>query len=107
MNVNPILPETEEEKRLFAIGEQNSKHRKDLKTKSLIKHTPNDLESDLIHALWQKQLQYHGQLPTPRLRVSCELEYLCRSPHLNTFCLAFTARCLLSDLEGDLQRIVP
>ncbi|KAH7043831.1 HotDog domain-containing protein [Macrophomina phaseolina] len=59
VNINPIVPETEEEKRLYEIGEQNSKHRKELKTNSLIKHTPNDLESDLIHALWQKQLQYH------------------------------------------------
>ncbi|KKY27349.1 putative acyl-coenzyme a thioesterase 9 [Diplodia seriata] len=62
VNVNAIVPETEEEKQLFALGEQNSKHRKELKTNSLIKHTPNDLESDLIHALWQKQLQYHDPM---------------------------------------------
>ncbi|KAF4313156.1 hypothetical protein GTA08_BOTSDO01087 [Botryosphaeria dothidea] len=81
VNVNPILPETEEEKRLFAIGEQNSKHRKDLKTKSLIKHTPNDLESDLIHALWQKQLQYHD--PNDPLRRPSNV-YLMKDTKLQT-----------------------
>ncbi|KAK8237193.1 HotDog domain-containing protein [Phyllosticta capitalensis] len=59
VNVNPLHVETEEEKRLFAQGEENSKRRKELKTKSLIKHTPNDEESDIIHAMWQKQLQWH------------------------------------------------
>ncbi|KAF2142427.1 uncharacterized protein K452DRAFT_326341 [Aplosporella prunicola CBS 121167] len=59
VNVNPVIVETEDEKRLFAIGEENSKHRKELKTKSLTKHTPDNLESDLIHALWQQQLKYN------------------------------------------------
>ena len=58
--INPIIAETPEEKKLFARGELNSKRRKQLTQTSLIKHTPNDLESDLIHAYWQKQLQYHG-----------------------------------------------
>jgi acyl-coenzyme A thioesterase 9 len=52
--------ETPEEKRLYALGERNSKIRKERRDTSLLKHTPNDLESDLIHAFWQKQLQYHG-----------------------------------------------
>ncbi|PSN68847.1 Thioesterase/thiol ester dehydrase-isomerase [Corynespora cassiicola Philippines] len=59
VNVNPLMVETPEEKRLFAIGERNSKLRKERKENALLKHTPNDLESDLIHAFWQKQLQYH------------------------------------------------
>ncbi|KAK7532394.1 HotDog domain-containing protein [Phyllosticta citribraziliensis] len=59
VNVSPLLLKTEEEKALFARGEENSKRRKELKTKSLIKHTPNDEESDIIHAMWQKQLQWH------------------------------------------------
>ncbi|KAK7555762.1 HotDog domain-containing protein [Phyllosticta citricarpa] len=59
VDVNPLLIETEEEKAFFARGEENSKRRKELKTKSLIKHTPNDEESDIIHAMWQKQLQWH------------------------------------------------
>jgi hypothetical protein len=61
VNINPLIIETTEERRLFAIGEKNSKHRKELSKMSLSKHTPDDLESDLIHAIWQKQLQYHGR----------------------------------------------
>ncbi|KAF2256224.1 Thioesterase/thiol ester dehydrase-isomerase [Trematosphaeria pertusa] len=59
VNVNPLIVETPEEKRLFKLGERNSKIRKQRKETALIKHTPNDLESDLIHAFWQKQLLYH------------------------------------------------
>lgn len=64
MNVSALIVETEEEKRLYALGERNSQIRKERRNTSLIKHTPNDLESDLIHAFWQKQLQYHGQSPS-------------------------------------------
>lgn len=63
VNVNALIVETEEEKRLYALGERNSQIRKERRNTSLIKHTPNDSESDLIHAFWQKQLQYHGQRP--------------------------------------------
>jgi acyl-coenzyme A thioesterase 9 len=63
VNVNPLIVETPEEKRLYALGERNSKIRKERRDTSLLKHTPNDLESDLIHAFWQKQVQYHGRLP--------------------------------------------
>ena len=59
VNVNPLVVSTPEEKRLYALGERNSKIRKQRKEIALTKHTPNDLESDLIHAFWQKQLQYH------------------------------------------------
>jgi hypothetical protein len=62
VNVNPLVVETPEEKRLYALGERNSQVRKERRNTSLLKHTPNDLESDLIHAFWQKQLQYHGEL---------------------------------------------
>ena len=58
--INPIIAETPEEKRLYNLGEENSKCRKELGQRSLSKHTPNDEESDLIHALWHKQLQWHG-----------------------------------------------
>ena len=61
VNVNALIVETEEEKRLYTLGERNSQIRKERRNTSLIKHTPNDAESDLIHAFWQKQLQYHGQ----------------------------------------------
>lgn len=59
--INPVIVETPEEHRLFQLGEQNSKHRKEQGQRSLIKHTPNDEESDLIHALWQKQMKWHGK----------------------------------------------
>ena len=62
VNVNPLKIETSEEQRIYALGERNSRVRKERRETSLLKHTPNDLESDLIHAFWQKQLQYHGML---------------------------------------------
>lgn len=60
------MPETEEEHRLYEQGEKNSAHRKELKNRSLLKQTPNDEESDLMHALWQRQLRYHD--PNDSLR---------------------------------------
>ena len=65
--INPIIAETPKERRLFELGKQNSMNRKVLGRRSLIKHTPNDEESDLIHALWQKQLRWHGS----SLCISC------------------------------------
>ncbi|KAJ9642473.1 hypothetical protein H2201_006985 [Coniosporium apollinis] len=64
--INPVIVETEEERRLFERGERNSKLRKERARTSLLEHTPNDEESDLIHALWQRQLQYHN--PNDALR---------------------------------------
>ncbi|TID15649.1 Thioesterase/thiol ester dehydrase-isomerase [Venturia nashicola] len=59
VNINPLIVETEEEKRLYAAGERNSKQKKEVGKVSLLKQTPNDEESDIIHALWQKQIQWH------------------------------------------------
>ncbi|KAF7194580.1 Acyl-coenzyme A thioesterase 9, mitochondrial, partial [Pseudocercospora fuligena] len=59
VNIAPVRTDTDEEKRMFAVGEKNSKLRKELAQRSLLKQTPNDEESDLIHAIWQRQLQYH------------------------------------------------
>lgn len=59
VKIAPVKIETEEEKRLFAAGEKNGQRRKELAKRSLLKQTPNDEESDLIHAIWQRQLQYH------------------------------------------------
>jgi acyl-coenzyme A thioesterase 9 len=59
VNVNPLVVETPEEKRLYDLGEKNSRIRKQRKDTSLVKHTPNDLESDVVHALWQQELRYH------------------------------------------------
>ena len=64
--INPLTLETEEEKRLFEQGEKNGKRRKDLAKRSLLKQTPDDEESDLIHSIWQKQLRYHD--PNDSLR---------------------------------------
>jgi hypothetical protein len=72
VNVNPLIVETTEEKRLYALGERNSKIRKERRDTSLLKHTPNDLESDLIHAFWQKQLQYHGMSYSLTSRISSD-----------------------------------
>lgn len=59
VNIPSIIPETDVEKALYAQGKVNSAHRKALKSRSLLKQTPNDAESDLMHALWQLQLRYH------------------------------------------------
>lgn len=61
-----VRTDTDEEKQLYAQGEKNSAHRKSLSQRSLLKTAPNDEESDLIHALWQRQLQYHD--PNDALR---------------------------------------
>lgn len=58
--IPPVRADTDEEKHLFATGEKNSKYRKSLAQRSLLKTAPNDEESDLIHAMWQRQLQYHN-----------------------------------------------
>jgi acyl-coenzyme A thioesterase 9 len=72
--VNPLIVETPEEKRLFALGEHNSKIRKERNQNALIKHTPNDEESDLIHAYWQQQLKYHD--PHDELRRPDNVHYM-------------------------------
>ena len=66
VEIPALLTETEEEKRLFEQGEQNSKQRKDLAKRSLLHQTPDDEESDLIHSMWLKQLKYHD--PNDSLR---------------------------------------
>lgn len=66
VNISPVRTDTAEEKRLFEQGETNSKHRKELTQRSLLKQTPNDEESDVIHAIWQRQLRYHD--PNDKLR---------------------------------------
>lgn len=58
--VSPLIVETPEQQQLYEEGERNSMRRKEEGKLTLLKHTPNDEESDLIHALWQKQVQWHG-----------------------------------------------
>ena len=59
--ISPIKVETEQEKRLFSLGQKNSMEKKALAKKTLRKQAPNDEESDLIHGMWLKQLEYHGR----------------------------------------------
>jgi len=57
--ISPLKTENEEERRLFDEGQENYNVKKELAKTALRKQTPNDEESDLIHALWLKQLDYH------------------------------------------------
>jgi acyl-coenzyme A thioesterase 9 len=52
--------DTPEEKHIFDLGEKNYNAKKALAKTALRKQTPNDEESDLIHAMWLQQLDYHG-----------------------------------------------
>jgi acyl-coenzyme A thioesterase 9 len=74
VNIPAVRTDTEEEKRVFSEGEKNSKHRRSLQQRSLLKQTPNDEESDLIHAIWQKQLQWHN--PHDPLRQPSNVTYM-------------------------------
>lgn len=62
--ISPVKIETEEEKRLFELGEKNYNTKKARAKTGLRKQTPNDEESDLIHAMWLRQLDYHGISPS-------------------------------------------
>ncbi|KAK3050403.1 hypothetical protein LTR09_008314 [Extremus antarcticus] len=66
VNISPVRTDTEEEKQLYQQGERNSKHRKERSQRSLLNKTPNDEESDVIHDIWRRQLQYHD--PNDSLR---------------------------------------
>ena len=59
--IPPLQIDTPEEQRLFDLGERNYKAKKALAKTTLRKQTPNDQESDLIHAMWLKQLEYDGE----------------------------------------------
>lgn len=65
--VNPLVTKTPQEKLLFQQGEANYNLKKAESKMALKKQTPNDEESDLIHALWLRQLDYHGMplIPLP------------------------------------------
>jgi acyl-coenzyme A thioesterase 9 len=60
--ISPLKAETPEEERLFEQGQAHYNMKKALAKTGLRKQTPNDEESDLIHALWLQQLDYHGEL---------------------------------------------
>ncbi|KAJ5711599.1 hypothetical protein N7488_005755 [Penicillium malachiteum] len=56
--VAPLLIETEEERLLYKKGEENSKAKKALRTRSLLEKAPDDEESNLIHSMWTKEMSY-------------------------------------------------
>lgn len=58
--ISPLKTENEQERLLYEKGQENYNIKKQLAKATLRKNTPNDEESDLIHALWLKQLDYHG-----------------------------------------------
>jgi acyl-coenzyme A thioesterase 9 len=58
--ISPLIAETPEEQKLFNQGQKNYNIKKSLAKTALRKQTPNDEESDLIHALWLQQLDYKG-----------------------------------------------
>ena len=60
-NIPSLQINTEDERRLYKLGENNYNAKKELSKTTLRKQTPNDQESDLIHAMWLKQLEYHGR----------------------------------------------
>ncbi|KAJ6108078.1 hypothetical protein N7523_009401 [Penicillium sp. IBT 18751x] len=65
--VAPLIIETEEEKEFFRKGEENSKAKKALRTRSLLETSPDAEESDLIHAMWTKEMSYlNPQVPATR-----------------------------------------
>ncbi|KAL8816139.1 MAG: hypothetical protein Q9223_004807 [Gallowayella weberi] len=72
--IRPVKVETEEEKRLFSLGEKNYNTKKDRAKTGLRKQTPNDEESDLIHAMWLRQLEYHD--PNNPLRKPPHTHYM-------------------------------
>ncbi|XP_042867568.1 acyl-coenzyme A thioesterase 9, mitochondrial-like isoform X2 [Penaeus japonicus] len=50
--VNPLVPETAEEKRLFHAGEVNKLHRKVIQQESLFRVPPNETEKSLVHEVF-------------------------------------------------------
>jgi acyl-coenzyme A thioesterase 9 len=56
--IAPLKATSPAEERLFAQGQANYDLKKSLASQALRKQTPNDEESDLIHALWLAQLDY-------------------------------------------------
>lgn len=59
--ISPLKAETPEQKLLFKQGEENYNLKKTESKLALRKQTPNDEESDLIHAFWRQQIDYHGE----------------------------------------------
>lgn len=50
--VNPLVPETAEEKKIFQAGEVHKLHRQHVKEESLFRVPPNETEKTLVHELF-------------------------------------------------------
>ncbi|MCJ1324476.1 hypothetical protein MMC10_001138 [Thelotrema lepadinum] len=57
--IAPLQIDTAEEQNIYDQGERNYQAKKAMAKVNLRKTTPNDEESDLIHELWLRQLEYH------------------------------------------------
>ena len=71
--IAPLQIDTAEEQNIYDQGERNYQAKKAMAKVNLRKTTPNDEESDLIHELWLRQLEYHGQ---SRRRKNCNYDLL-------------------------------
>ena len=56
--IAPLQIATPEEQRIYDQGERNYQAKKAMAKVNLRKTTPNDEESDLIHGMWLRQLEY-------------------------------------------------
>ena len=65
VTIAPLQLDTQEERQLFALGEKNSSGKKAIAKKALRRQAPNDEESDMIHAMWLKQLDYNVTTQKP------------------------------------------
>ena len=56
--IAPLQIDTPEERKIYEQGERNYQEKKAMAKVNLRKTTPNDEESDLIHGMWLRQLEY-------------------------------------------------
>ena len=63
--IAPLQVETVEDQRRFELGRKNYERKKKMAAIALRKVAPNDEESNLIHEMWLRQLEYQG-------RASCQ-----------------------------------
>lgn len=59
VNIAPLRLETPEDHKVYNNGQTNYNIKKRLAKTHLRKQTPNDEESDVIHALWLEQMKYN------------------------------------------------
>ena len=59
--IAPLQVDTPEEQKIYDLGEKNYQAKKAMANVALRKTPPNDEESDLIHKMWLRQLEYRGK----------------------------------------------